>query len=128
MVAHSPATGNPGMRGALCGCRSEERIRARRSPDLKAAPGTNADQPLFRKLREIRCRSSYSHRGRYFILRTCEALVAQSEAGFATDELEHVLHVGVKDAPRKLAEEGRVFRDEVVGRFVAFASDRAVVR
>jgi len=121
-------------------------------PELKAALGTEVDLTVFRKLRELSYRSSYSHRGKYYtldeiatfdalglwsfravwfskhgtLLRTCAALVAESEAGFATDELEHVLHVGVKDALRKLAQEGRIVREPVAGRLVHLASDPAV--
>jgi len=117
-------------------------------PALKHALGTSADLTVFRKLRELTYRSSYSHRGKYYTLeeiarfdamglwsfrsvwfskhgtlvRTCEALVTESEAGYATDELENVLHVGVKDALRKLAHEGRIFREKVSGRFVHLAA------
>ena len=120
-------------------------------PELKAALGTSVDLTVFRKLRELAYRSSYSHRGKYYTLdeiarfdaiglwsfravwfsthgtlvRTCEDLVLASEAGFAADELEHVLHVGVKDALRKLAQEGRIFREQVSGRLVHLAPDPA---
>lgn len=121
-------------------------------PELKAALGTAVDLTVFRKLRELAYRSSYSHRGKYYtldeiarfdaiglwsfravwfskhgtLLRTCETLVSESEAGFAADELEHVLHVGVKDALRKLAQAGRIFRAQVSGRLVHLATDPAV--
>ena len=121
-------------------------------PELKAALGTAVDLTVFRKLRELRYRSSYSHRGKYYtldeiarfdalglwsfrtvwfsthgtLLRTCEALVADSAAGFAADELEPVLHVGVKDALRKLAQEGRIFRQPMAGRLVHLAIAPAV--
>ncbi len=81
--------------------------------------------------------SSYSHRGKYYTLdeiarfdarglwscrsvwfsahetlrRTCEVLVTDAEAGYATDEFEQVLHVGVKDPLRTLAGEGRIVRE-----------------
>lgn len=118
-------------------------------PELKAVLGTEADLTVFRKLRELGYHSSYSHRGKYYTLneivrfderglwsfrsvffskhgtlkRTCETLVADSDAGYATDELEDVLHVGVKDPLRALAREGRVFREKVAGRFVYFCTD-----
>lgn len=121
-------------------------------PELKAALGTAVDLTVFRKLRELSYRSSYSHRGKYYtldeiarfdalglwsfravwfsqhgtLLRTCEALVSASEAGFAADELEPVLHVGVKDALRKLAQEGRIVRAKVSGRLVHLAPAPAV--
>jgi hypothetical protein len=123
-------------------------------PELKAALGTAVDLTVFRKLRELAYRSSYSHRGKYYtldeiarfdalglwsfravwfsqhgtLLRTCEALVAASEAGFAADELEPVLHVGVKDALRKLAQAGRIVREKVSGRLVHLAPAPSVRR
>ena len=121
-------------------------------PELKAALGTGVDLTVFRKLRELAYRSSYSHRGKYYtldeiarfdaiglwsfravwfskhgtLLRTCAALISESEAGFAADELEPVLHVSVKDALRKLAQQGRIFRERVSGRLVHLAIDPAV--
>jgi len=120
--------------------------------ELKAALGTAVDSTVFRKLNELSSRTSYSHRGKYYtldqiarfdelglwsfrsvwfskhgtLLRTCEILVNESDAGYATDELENVLHVGVKDPLRKLAQEGRIFREELAGRFVHFAADASV--
>ena len=121
-------------------------------PELKAALDTEVDLTVFRKLREISYRSSYSHRGKYYtldeiarfdemglwsfravwfskhgtLLRTCEALIARAEAGFAADELENVLHVGVHDALRRLAADGRIYREKVCGRFVHLSADSAV--
>jgi hypothetical protein len=120
-------------------------------PELKAALGTDTDLTVFRKLHELSYHSSYSHRGKYYtldeiarfdelglwsfravwfsehgtLLRTCEVLVNQAEAGYATDELENLLHVGVKDPLRKLALEERVYREKIGGRFVHFAADRS---
>jgi hypothetical protein len=37
-------------------------------PELKRALGTPADMTVFRKLREIGYRTSYSHRGKYYAL------------------------------------------------------------
>jgi hypothetical protein len=121
-------------------------------PELKAALGTDVDMTIFRKLRALAYHSSYSQRGKYYtlaeiarfnaqglwwcrsvgfsqhgtLLRTCESLVTASEAGYATAELESVLRVGVKDALRKLAAEGRIVRAPIAGRFVHFAVDGAV--
>lgn len=120
-------------------------------PELKAALGTDVDVTVFRKLRGLGYHSSYSHRGQYYtldetarfdalglwscrsvwfsthetLLRTAEILVTDAEAGYATDELEDVLHVGVKDPLRKLAGEERIIREKVAGRFVHFAADDA---
>ncbi|MCH7534009.1 MAG: hypothetical protein IIB36_19920 [Gemmatimonadetes bacterium] len=121
-------------------------------PQLKSVLGTEVDMTVFRRLRELAYHSSYSHRGKYYTLdavaefddlglwcfrsvwfsrhgtlvKTCEVLVQEAEAGYATDELENVLHVGVKDPLRKLALDGRIFREKIDGRFVHFAADSLV--
>jgi hypothetical protein len=121
-------------------------------PELKATLDTEVDLTVFRKLRELVYHSSYSHRGKYYtldeiarfdeiglwsfrsvffskhgtLLRTCEVLVNESDAGYATDELENVLHVGVKDPLRKLSLAGMIFREKVAGRFVHFAAEGSV--
>jgi hypothetical protein len=122
--------------------------------ELKAVLGAAVDSTVFRKLAELSSRTSYSHLGKYYVLdeialfdelglwsfrsvffsehgtllRTCEVLVNESDAGYATDELENVLHVGVKDPLRKLARQGRIFREKLAGRFVHFAIDGSVRR
>jgi hypothetical protein len=130
----------------------EQRIAT--MPELKAALGTDVDMTVFRKLRELSYHSSYSHRGKYYtldeiarfdefglwsfravwfskhgtLLRTCEALVNDAEAGYTAEELEHLLHVGVTDPLRKLVRESRVVRDEAIDRFVYFAADSSTKR
>lgn len=122
--------------------------------DLKAVLGTTVDSTVFRKLAELSCRTSYSHRGKYYtldeiarfdalglwsfrwvffskhgtLLRTCEILVNESDGGYATDELENVLHVSVKDPLRKLARENLIHREKVAGRFVHFSVDASARR
>jgi hypothetical protein len=123
-------------------------------PELKAVLGTEADMTVFRKLGPLDYRTSYSHSGRYYTLeevaefdaiglwsfrsvwfskfgtlvKTCEALVAESEAGYTSEELERLLHVAVKDALRKLAAEGRVFREKVAGRYLHLSPEPSVRR
>ncbi|MBW1885863.1 MAG: hypothetical protein JRJ58_20205 [Deltaproteobacteria bacterium] len=123
-------------------------------PELKEALGTEVDMTVFRNLRKLAYHSSYTHRGKYYtleeiarfdelglwsfrsvyfskhgtLLRTCEILVHQAEAGYATEELENVLNVGVKDPLRKLALDGRIHREKVAGRFVHFSLDRSTRR
>ncbi len=122
--------------------------------ELKSVLGTPVDSTVFRKLAALSSRTSYSHRGKYYtlddiarfddlglwsfrsvffskhgtLLRTCETLVNASDAGYAADELENVLNVGVKDPLRKLAREERVFREKVAGRFLHFSADASVRR
>lgn len=118
-------------------------------PQLMAALGTDSRRTAFRKLRELLCRSSYSHSGRYYtldeiaefdalglwshrevwfsvcgtLLETTVAFVQASEQGYFVDELDNALHVSTKDALRKLVRAGRLSREEVLGRFLYCAAD-----
>ena len=120
--------------------------------ELKRALGTHADMTVFRKLRQLSYHSSYSHRGKYYttdetahfdqlglwsfravwfsrhgtLINTCAVLVDRAEAGYTSDELEHLLHVQVKDPLRKLARQGRIWRHQVAGRFVHCCAQGAV--
>ncbi len=120
-------------------------------PELKQALGTEVDVTVFRKLRELAYRTSHSHRGKYYtldeiahfdalglwsfrsvwfsqfgtLIRTCEVLVNEAEAGYFSEELEATLHVGVKVALRKLAAEHRIARAKVSGRFLHVSADRS---
>lgn len=120
-------------------------------PQLKAALGTSVDVTVYRKLAALPYRTSYSHRGAYYtldsianydsqglwfhqnvyfskhgtLLETAAVLVTKAPAGCFVDELEAVVHVPVKDPLRQLAQEGRLERHEVSGRFLYCAADRA---
>jgi len=113
-------------------------------PELMAALGTQTKRTVFRKLKEIPYRSSYSHRGRYYtldelvrfdqrglwsfqevwfsshgtLLATASALVEAAEAGYFVDELDNVLHVGSKDVLRKLVRDARLAREKLAGQFL----------
>lgn len=148
IVRRNPNTGGAGMDPQ----RLRELLLERKianMAELKEALGTTVDLTVFRKLRELDYYSSYSHRGKYYtleeiaqfdelglwsfrsvwfsvhgtLLNTCEVLVREAEAGYTTDELEHVLHVQVKDPLRKLARDGRIVREKFGRRFVHFAPD-----
>ena len=110
--------------------------------ELAEALGTTVERTVFRKLSELAYRSSYSHCGRYYtldevaefnevglwsyrsvwfsvhgtLLATAEAIVDEGEFGYYVDELDNVLHVGTKDALRKLTLEKRLSREKVGGR------------
>ena len=110
-------------------------------PELMAALGTEAKRTVFRKLRTLAYRSSYSHRGRYYtldelthfdelglwsyqdvwfsshdtLLSTAAATVQASDAGYFVDELDNVLHVGTKDVLRKLVLGVRLTREQLTG-------------
>ena len=91
-------------------------------PQLKQLLGTEADITVFRKLKELSYRTSYSHRGSFYTLdeiaafderglwsfdsvwfsrhgtlvATAEVCVTQSPAGYFASELEGILHLPVK--------------------------------
>jgi hypothetical protein len=118
-------------------------------PELMAALGTDARRTAFRKLRELSCRTSYSHCGRYYtlddvadfddlglwshrdvwfsvhgtLLETAVARVEAAESGHFVEELDNVLHVGTKDVLRKLVRSARLARDQIAGRFLYCAAD-----
>jgi len=119
-------------------------------PQLMAALGTCSRRTVFRRLKELRCRTSYSHRGGYYtlediaefdesglwsyqdvwfsaygtLLSTAAAVVEAGEWGYFVEELDNVLHVGTKDALRKLASDVRLTREKVAGQFLYCAADK----
>lgn len=118
-------------------------------PELMRALGTSARRTVFRKLKELGYRTSYSHRGAYYVLErvaqfdelglwssrdvwfsvygtllsTAAALVQAADCGYFVEELDNVLHVGTKDALRKLVADGRLRRSRVGGRLLYCAVD-----
>jgi hypothetical protein len=117
--------------------------------ELKEAVGSQVDSTVFRKLRELTYRASYSHRGRYYtledvacfdehglwsfrsvwfskygtLLATVEALVEASEAGYYSGELENVVHVAVRAPLVKLFRNDRLSRELVLGRYLYLSTD-----
>ncbi len=118
-------------------------------PELMAALGTDARRTVFRKVKELGYRTSYSHRGRYYtldrvaefdelglwscqdvrfsvygtLLSTAAALVDAADCGYFVEELDNVLHVGTKDALRKLVGDARLTRLRFAGQFLYCAAD-----
>lgn len=104
---------------------------------VKAALANPARCTVFRKLSDLEYLSSYSHRSKYYTLRsiarfnalglwdyrsvwfsrfgnlldTAEALVKSSEAGYTATELKEVLHVKTKHALMQLVRSGRIQRE-----------------
>jgi len=117
-------------------------------PELMGALGS-ARRTVFRKLRELPYRTSYSHRGRYYttddvaqfdergiwahrevwfsvhgtLLSTAAAMVESAERGHFVEELDNALHVGTKDALRKLVRDARLARERLAGQFLYCAAD-----
>jgi len=117
--------------------------------ELKQALGTQVDQTVFRKLKELGSLTSYSHGGRYYTLRelvafdahglwsfesiwfsrygtllaTAEALVGESLAGYYAEELAELLQVAVHDALGQLVEQRRLARRELEGLWLYLSRD-----
>ena len=119
--------------------------------ELMATLGTSAERTVFRKLRQLPYRTSYSHKGRYYtlddiaefdelglwsfravwfsvhgtLLSTAQAWVESADAGYFVDELDNALNVGTKDALSKLARQGRVVREKIGRRYLYCSSDKS---
>jgi hypothetical protein len=118
-------------------------------PQLKQLLGSEADITVFRKLKELSYRTSYSHRGSFYtldeitafderglwsfdavwfsrhgtLMATAEVCVTQAPAGYFAAELEDLLHVPVKEPLLRLTEQGRIVRQTVTGLYLYCASD-----
>ena len=118
-------------------------------PQLKQLLGTEADITVFRKLKELSYRTSYSHRGSFYTLdeiaafdelglwsfdsvwfsrhgtlvATAEVCVTQAPAGYFASELENILHVPVKEPLLRLVEQDRVARQTVSGLYLYCTSN-----
>ncbi|HEY6371976.1 MAG TPA: hypothetical protein VIX37_15470 [Candidatus Sulfotelmatobacter sp.] len=118
-------------------------------PQLKQLLGTEADITVFRKLKELSYRTSYSHRGSFYTLdeiaafdqrglwsfdsvwfsrhgtlvATAEVCVTQAPAGCFASELEGILHVPVKEPLLRLIELDRIARQAVSGLYLYCASN-----
>jgi hypothetical protein len=104
---------------------------------LQEALGNPARCTVFRKLGDLQYLSSYSHRGKYYtlksiarftnqglwsfrsvwfsrfgnLLQTCEAFVHHSDAGYSAAELKDILQVKTKHALTQLVRDGRLQRE-----------------
>jgi len=113
-------------------------------PELKKALGAAVDVTVFRKLKQLVYRTSYSHRGAYYaldetarfnqdglwtcqsvwfsrwgtLLDTAHAYVNDSQAGCFVEELDNLLHVGTKEPLLRLAQSERMARQTVDGRYL----------
>ncbi|MFI5247862.1 MAG: hypothetical protein ACHQWV_04845 [Nitrospirales bacterium] len=120
-------------------------------PQLKQRLGTAAKITVFRKLKELSYRTSYSHRGSFYTLdeiadfderglwssgsvwfsrhgtlvATVEAFVTQAPAGYFAFELEDLLHVPVKEPLLRLVEQDRIARQTVSGLYLYCATNSA---
>lgn len=115
--------------------------------ELKSALDTEVSMTIYRALKKALYRTSYSHNGRYHalsksvqfdkdglwsarsvwfsrhgtLLATLQRLVADSERGYFADELQSLLHVGVKESLLRLIQRGSVSRKRI-GRSYLYCS------
>lgn len=119
--------------------------------EMKEALGTQVDMTLFRKLHEIDYLASYSHRGKYYILKdsahfderglwsfcdihfsrfgslvetTCE-FILRSEKGLFAPELCQELQVQVHEPLLQLVRAGRAAREALSGLYLYVSPDPA---
>jgi hypothetical protein len=119
---------------------------------LKEIMGNPARCTIFRKLAQLEYLSSYSHRGKYYTLKsiarfnrlglwshqavwfscfgnlldTAYAIVHSSEAGYTSAELKDVLHVKTKHALNQLARSGRLQRKPFDSVYVYLSEDNLI--
>lgn len=123
-------------------------------PELQRVLGTSVRLTVFRKLKQLGYRASYTHRGRFYtlteiarfderglwshegvwfsrqgsLLATAEAFVVASPRGFYANELTDTLHAEAQEPLRHLVQRHRLSRTEIEGRFLYTAGDAAVRR
>ena len=117
------------------------------SEELARALGTDARMTVFRKLAELAYLTSYSHRGKYYALKsrcrfdpsglwshqgvwfstygtlldTGEAFVNRAVAGYSANELDNALHVQTRQALLHLHNEGLIDRERIDSAFIYLA-------
>jgi len=112
--------------------------------ELKNRLGTTAERTLYRKLKLLSYRTSYTHGGGYFtlneiadfnedglwchdsvwfsqygtLLTTLEVWVTESDKGYFAKELTSALHVSVKETLLRLVKSGRITREKTFGLYL----------
>jgi len=119
---------------------------------LREALGNPARCTVFRKLSDLQYLSSYSHRGKYYtlksvarfseqglwsfrsvwfsrfgnLLQTAQAFVHHSEAGYSAAELKDILQVKTKHALTQLVRDGRLERKTFDSVYVYLSAQKDV--
>ncbi len=122
--------------------------------ELKTVLGNPARATVFRKLTELEYLSSYSHRGKYYTMRsiarfsreglwsfktvwfskygnlldTARALVDRSGAGYSAMELKEIVHVKTKHALKDLTDRGRLQRAKMGAQYIYLAANEQVAQ
>jgi hypothetical protein len=119
---------------------------------LRQALGNPARCTVFRKLADLHYLSSYSHRGKYYtlksiarfttqglwsfrsvwfsrfgnLLQTSEAIVNHSDAGYSAAELKDIVQVKTKHALTQLVRDGRLEREKFDSVYVYLSAQKEV--
>ena len=119
--------------------------------ELKGTIGTLSTMTVFRHLKDLGYRTSYSHRGKYYtlretpqfdarglwsfrsvwfskygnLLRTSKELVEQAETGYTAAELQTLLRVEVKQALLQLVRQKQIHREKIGSHYVYLARESA---
>jgi len=122
--------------------------------ELKQRLGSFATMTVFRKLRALGYRTSFSDRGKYYTLAdipqfdeqglwsyrsvwfsrdgslvaTLERFVQEASAGWTASELRGLLQVEVKEALLQLYRQKRIEREEIGGQYVYLSRDPGMGR
>jgi hypothetical protein len=117
--------------------------------ELQQVLGTETPLTVFRKLKQLDYRASYTHRGRFYtlaeiarfddrglwsheavwfsrfgtLLATVEAFVNRSSNGYYASELADELHAEVHEPLRHLVQQRRLSRMEIEGQYLYTAVD-----
>jgi hypothetical protein len=117
---------------------------------LQEALGNPARCTVFRKLNDLQYLSSYSHRGKYYtlksiarfteqglwsfrsvwfsrfgnLLQTCQSLVQYSDAGYSATELRDIVQVKTKHALAKLVRDGQLARQRFDSVYVYLSTQK----
>ena len=115
--------------------------------ELKIVLGTDINKTIFRKLKKLSYRSSYSHRGKYYttddiadfntlglwsynniyfskygtLLDTVKFFIENSEAGYPVRELDNILHVSTKEALLNTYKKEAIHRKKIAGLYLYFS-------
>jgi len=115
--------------------------------DLKKVLGTKTHKTVFRKLKKLAYRSSYSHKGMYYttndiaefdklglwsyksvwfsiygtLSETIKRLTENSEAGYSVRELDDLLHVSTKETLLNIYKKKFGFREKISGVYHYFS-------
>jgi hypothetical protein len=143
------------MKTAEFNARDLQRVLRQRTvctfEQLADALGTQSRMTVFRKLTELPYLTSYSHRGKYYALRsscqfdasglwshrgiwfstdgtlldTSKRFVEQAPAGYSASELDNALHVQTRQSLLHLVHRHLIERQKIGGSLIYFALDQA---